>query len=38
MRKVKFLVFGDNGNLYLSDGVDVMVCDSLKRGAKFETA
>lgn len=34
MRKVKFLVFGDNGNLYLSDGVDVMVCDSLKSGAE----
>lgn len=34
MRKVKYLVFGDNGNLYLSDGVDVMVCNSLKGGAE----
>lgn len=34
MRRVKYLVFGDNGNLYLSDGVDIMVCDSLKSGAE----
>lgn len=34
MRRIEYLVFGDNGNLYLSDGVDVMVCDTLKRGAE----
>lgn len=34
MRKVRYLVFGDNGNLYLSDGVDAVVCGSLKSAAQ----